>query len=107
VVSPGEPLTYTLHVANTGNAPLHVTITDTLPQHVAYVGPLVWTTTLSATGDTWQHTFVVTVEAGYDGVLVNRVQAASEEGAAGEGLAVTNGYRLYLPTLMSGAGQSS
>jgi uncharacterized repeat protein (TIGR01451 family) len=104
-VSPGELLTYTLHVANTGNVPLNVTITDTLPQHVAYAGPLVWTTTLSATGDTWEHTFAVTVEAGYDGVLVNRAQAASEDGATDECFAVTNGYRLYLPTLIAGSDQ--
>ncbi len=96
-VLPGEPLTYTIRVVNTGDLELHTTITDTLPAHVVYAGPLVWTATITTPGGVWEHSFAVTVEEGYSGALINRVQVASEEGAAGESFVLTNGRKVYLP----------
>jgi uncharacterized repeat protein (TIGR01451 family) len=99
-VQPGAPLTYTIRVANTGDVALHATVTDTLPLHVAYAGPLVWTPTITTPGGVWEQTFVVTVEAGYSGTLVNTVQVTTDEGASGVGLAISNGGRVYLPLVV-------
>jgi uncharacterized repeat protein (TIGR01451 family) len=98
-VQPGAPLTYTIRVANSGDVTLHATVTDTLPPHVTYAGPLVWTPTITIPGGVWEQTFVVTVEAGYSGVLVNTVQVTTDEGASGVGLAISNGERVYLPLI--------
>ena len=83
LVIPGEPLTYTLYVTNTGNFHLNATITDVLPNHVTPGGLRTWTATISAPGGIWTETIVVTVEAGYTGPLTNVVQVATEEGATG------------------------
>jgi uncharacterized repeat protein (TIGR01451 family) len=82
-VRAGEPLTYTLRVANTGNVDLHATVTDTLPTQVSPSGVLTWTPVITAPGGVWKQTVVVTVEIGYEGTLTNVVQATTEEGANG------------------------
>jgi uncharacterized repeat protein (TIGR01451 family) len=99
-VQPGAPLTYTIRVVNNGDVELHATVTDTLPAHVTYTGPLVWTPTITTPGGVWEQTFVVTVEAGYTGALVNRVQVTTDESETGECVAITNGSKTYLPIIM-------
>jgi uncharacterized repeat protein (TIGR01451 family) len=96
-VAPGELLTYTVRIANTGDLDLHATVTDTLSAHVTYTGPLVWTPTITAPGGTWEHTFAVTVELGYAGPLTNLVEVATEEGTTGRAIAIVNAYKIYLP----------
>jgi uncharacterized repeat protein (TIGR01451 family) len=83
LVIPGEPLTYTLYVTNTGNFHLSATITDVLPNHVTPGGSRTWTATISAPAGVWTETIVVTPEVGYAGPLTNVARVATEEGAAG------------------------
>jgi uncharacterized repeat protein (TIGR01451 family) len=99
-VAPGELLTYTIRIANTGDLDLHATVTDTLPGHVAYTGPLVWTPTITTPGGTWEHTFAVTVELGYTGTLTNLVEVATKEGPTGRAIVIVNAYEIYLPLVM-------
>jgi len=96
-VQAGKPLTYTIRVANTGHTDLHATVRDTLPAHVTPTGVLTWTPTITAPGGIWEHTFVVTVETGYLGALVNQVEVTTEEGATGATVTVSNGHKIYLP----------
>jgi uncharacterized repeat protein (TIGR01451 family) len=102
LVQGGAPLTYTIHVANTGNVTLTATITDTLPEHVTTTQPLVWASqVIPAPGGVWAGTVVVTVELDYTGPLINVVQVTTEEGATGVYTeTVTSGYQIYLPLLM-------
>jgi uncharacterized repeat protein (TIGR01451 family) len=83
LVVPGEPLTYTLYVTNTGAFHLNATITDVLPSHVTPGGSRTWTTTIPAPGGIWTETVVVTPETGYAGPLTNVVRVATREGATG------------------------
>jgi uncharacterized repeat protein (TIGR01451 family) len=99
-VAPGELLTYTVRIANTGELALHATVTDTLSAHVTYTGPLVWTPTITAPGGTWEHTFAVTVELGYTGPLTNLVEVATEEGATGRAIVIVNAAKIYLPLVV-------
>ena len=99
-VQSGATLTYTLRVTNIGNVALHAAITDTLPTHVTPTGILTWSPTITAPGGIWEHTMVVTVEAGYSGPLVNTVQVTTEESATGFSAIVTNGYKVYLPSVI-------
>jgi len=98
-VQAGVTLTYTIRVVNNGDVELHATVTDTLPAHVTYAGPLVWTPTIAAS-DVWTRTLIVTVEAGYTGTLINRVQVTTDEGETGECVAITNGSKTYLPLII-------
>jgi len=102
LVQGGLPLTYTIHVANTGNVDLHAIITDTLPEHVTTTQPLVWASQVIPTpGGVWTQQVVVTVEMGYTGPLINVVQVTTEEGATGVYTeTVTSGYKIYLPLIM-------
>ncbi len=113
-VRPGDPLTYTLSVANVGLFSLTATITDTLPEHVIPGGVLTWTAEL-APGAEWAETVQVTVESSFTGVLTNVVQATSDLGSSGAaqiivlveepiaGLAATNTSptMLGLPTVLT------
>jgi uncharacterized repeat protein (TIGR01451 family) len=115
-VQAGERLTYTIYVTNTGEAPLHAAITDTLPLHVALgqtsggtlvlpggeVG-IVWTALVPAPGGVWTETVIVSVEEGYAGPLVNRVAVTTREGATGAARVVVNAARSYLPLVLKNA----
>jgi uncharacterized repeat protein (TIGR01451 family) len=99
-VPPGAPLTYTIHISNTGDLDLHALVTDTLPAHVVPTGILTWTPpAIAAPGGDWTLSFVVTVEAGYTGPFVNTVQVTTEEGASGVAIAITNAKKVYLPVV--------
>jgi uncharacterized repeat protein (TIGR01451 family) len=102
LVQGGAPLTYTIHVANTGNVTLTATITDTLPEHVTTTQPLVWASqVIPAPGGFWAEMVVVTVELDYTGPLINVVQVRTEEGATGVYTETSaSGYEIYLPLLM-------
>jgi uncharacterized repeat protein (TIGR01451 family) len=99
MIQPGASLTYTLRVVNTGTIALHAIVTDTLPAHVTPTGILTWTPTITAPGGSWTQTVVVTVEMGYTGVLINRLDVTTTEGVGGVALAVTNGSKVYLPLI--------
>jgi parallel beta-helix repeat protein len=88
LVQPGAPLTYTIHVTNTGIVTLTATITDILPDHAIPTGYYTWTgilapTSAGAPGGVWTETVVITVETDYAGPLTNVVQVMTDEGARG------------------------
>ena len=99
VVQPGGQLTYTLRVINTGTTTLHALMTDTLPAHVTPTGVLTWTPTITTPGGSWTQTVVVTVEMGYTGTILNRLDVTTAEGVGGSALAITNGTKVYLPLI--------
>jgi uncharacterized repeat protein (TIGR01451 family) len=82
-VQAGEPLSFYLTVANTGDLPLTATITDVLPPHVTYQGDLTWSATLPGLGGTWTQEIAVVPDLDYRGKLVNRVLVTTREGAVG------------------------
>jgi uncharacterized repeat protein (TIGR01451 family) len=111
-VQAGAQLTYTIYVTNTGNVTLNATVTDTLPIHITPGktssdtlilpgGTLTWTPTIPAPGGIWKQTVVVTVEAGYAGLLTNVVQVLAKEGAKGKATStVCSRCCVYLPLLL-------
>ncbi len=99
VIQPGAPLTYTLRVINTGTTALHAIVTDTLPAHVTPTGILTWTPTITAPGGSWMQTVVVTVDLGYTGVVLNRLDVTTAEGVGGLAYALTNGTKVCLPLI--------
>ncbi len=109
IVAPGERLTYTLQLTNTGNVTLTATLTDILPANVSPAGLLTWTTSLSVPGGVWSATVVVTVATGYTGPLTNVAQVTTAEGA-GESVTVTTEAQFpappLTPTLISPANSS-
>jgi uncharacterized repeat protein (TIGR01451 family) len=92
---PGEQLTYTICVTNTGTVALHATITDTLPAQILggtasggttllFPGETItWTGVTIPISGVWTYSFAVTVATSHVGPLVNLVQVSSEEGATG------------------------
>jgi uncharacterized repeat protein (TIGR01451 family) len=122
-VQPGEQLTYTIHITNTGNFDLHATVTDTLPLSVKLGGTLpppggtltppggtvalpdgrvavTWTAVITAPGGTWVGTILATVNEGYVGPLINQVEVTTEEGVMGQARAIVNARLIYLPLVM-------
>lgn len=108
-VAPGEQLTYTISVVNTGDVDLDAIITDTLPAHVTSSGAaplpggasgITWTANITAPGGVWAETVVVTVAQDYGGALINRVGVTTEEGARGEALVIVNARRIFLPLVL-------
>jgi hypothetical protein len=82
-VQAGARLTYTLRVTNSGEVDLHMTISDVLPAQVAPTGLLTWRPGVIAPGEVWVQQVVVTAAQDYAGTLLNRVEAAAEQGATG------------------------
>jgi uncharacterized repeat protein (TIGR01451 family) len=124
-VQPGEQLTYTITVINTGSFGLHATVTDTLPFSVTLGGTLIppggtlippggtvilpdgrtavtWTAVLPGPGSLWTGTIVVTVDEGYAGLLTNLVEVTTKEGVMGQARAMVNARKVYLPLVMRG-----
>ncbi len=98
-VEPGQPLTYTIQVINTGTVELHATVTDNLPDQVTYGGSTIWTPTI-VPGDIWSTTFVVHTQASYTGALINQVVVTTTEGVTGTSQAITNGNWVFLPLIL-------
>jgi uncharacterized repeat protein (TIGR01451 family) len=111
-VQPGEQVTYTLDVTNTGDIDLHAVITDTLPTHVTSGKtsggttllpgqPFTWTAFIP-TSSIWTETVIVTVETGYSGSLTNVVEVTTAEGATGTGSITVNtvSCKVYLPLVL-------
>ena len=111
-VEPGAPLTYTIRVTNTGSMTLTATVADALPEHITPGrtsggtlilpgGVVTWTGVSILPQEIWAETVVVTVEMGYAGPLINRVEVTTEEGAAGaDSVTVSAGWTIYLPLVM-------
>ena len=76
----GGVLTYTLRVTNTGTVTLTFDVTDTVPGNVTPTGTITWSSITLAPNEVWTQTLPLTVEAGYSGTLVNRVDVSSVEG---------------------------
>jgi serine protease AprX len=94
MVLPGERLTYTLYVTNTGGLTLTTTITDSLPYHIASGetadgtaivpgGEVIWSPIRIIPGGVWTETIAITVQMRYAGPLTNVVHVVTEEGARG------------------------
>jgi len=81
IFAPGETITYTIEVTNTGNVTLlNVKIEDAIPDGTAYSGALTpvdgklsWDIASIAPGDTETRTFAVTVEA-EEGIIANKAE---------------------------------
>jgi uncharacterized repeat protein (TIGR01451 family) len=83
-VQAGEQVVYTIVVTNTGNAVLHATVTDYLPEQLIPGGTRTWRPTIAAGGGVWQQTVTGYVEMGYTGPLTNVVQVTTSEGPTAE-----------------------
>jgi uncharacterized repeat protein (TIGR01451 family) len=100
---PGFPLTYTLHVTNTGFVDLNATITDTLPDQVTPSGVRTWTATVPAFGGVWTGQVVITVAPEANGLLTNQVEVTSAEGASGQFTQTTRvGHWYHFPVILRG-----
>ena len=103
MVVAGERVTYTLRMTNTGNIALSGIVTDTLPAHVTPTGIQTWTLANLSPGNVWTQPVIITVTRGYSGILINRVQVTTQEGAEGESQVsiYAIGYQVYLPVVLS------
>ena len=116
-VKAGAELTYTIGLTNLSNVDLHCIVTDTLPTHVisgqtsggTAILPgteVTWTPVVTAAGGVWLQQFVVTVETGYTGSLVNLLRVTTLEGPTGiiteTSTVVSTGYYIYLPVVLRG-----
>jgi uncharacterized repeat protein (TIGR01451 family) len=95
MVRPGEKVTYTLEVVNSGNVDLHATVTDTLPGQVSPTGTITWNQFIPSKGGSWTQELEVTVDEDYEGTLSNHLEVTSLEGAIGEDSAVVEAIILY------------
>lgn len=100
VIWAGSPLTYSLIVTNTGNAPLHATIVDILPPEASPGGARTWTALIPWPDGVWKETVRVTISRYASGTLTNLLQVTTEEGAEAidvETSEATGFKRIYLP----------
>ena len=67
LAQPGDILTYTIHVSNTGTVALHTSITDTLPLPIT---PITWTSPVSVSGNTFVWTPTITVSNAWTATVV-------------------------------------
>jgi uncharacterized repeat protein (TIGR01451 family) len=99
----GAPLTYTIHVTNSGRVDLHAIVTDAMPSQVTPGGTLTWPAVITAPGGVWTQQITVNVEADYSGPLTNVVRVAADEGATGVYTATSAAvveHARYLPLVM-------
>ncbi|NKQ37347.1 MAG: DUF11 domain-containing protein [Chloroflexi bacterium] len=114
IISDGQPITYTLTVANDGTLTVtNVLITDTIPLNTSLLstdgvlnGSVVsWQTAALAPGDQIQGQLIVTPTLPVSGTLVIRnefygVQADNTEGVRGTAvITIINGKSVYLPVI--------
>jgi uncharacterized repeat protein (TIGR01451 family) len=111
--TPGQLITYTLHITNTGIVDLHATITDTLPLSVTLretcgttltlpsgMLGITWTATVTAPSGAWVETVVVIVDEGSMGPLTNLMEVITKEGVTGSARVTANPYKVYLPVVV-------
>jgi parallel beta-helix repeat protein len=94
----GELVTYTLRAISYDSFTHTATMIDILPAHVTPTGVLTWAPVTIVPYEAWTETVVVTVEAGYHGVLTNVLHMASLEGYSG---AYTLTTPVYIPVQAS------
>ncbi len=102
-VRAGERLTYTIRVTNYSTETYTANITDTLPDHLTFTGIITsWTGQIIDPGveHTWVQSIVVTVEAGYSGLLTNTVDVTTDVGETGAAELVIGCYAVYLPVVL-------
>jgi uncharacterized repeat protein (TIGR01451 family) len=80
---PGDNLTYSIYVTNTGYLTLNATIVDTLPPEVTTSDQTSWSSVGIDPDEVWMETIAVTVNPGVSGIITNVVQVTTDEGAAG------------------------
>ena len=88
LVGPGEALTWTVWVTNTGNVTLTLSVTDTLPAGLTPTGDVMWAPELGSPGAVWSATLPTVADADAAGPLTNVVTATSVQGASGAAQAV-------------------
>ncbi len=89
IAAPGANIIYTLYATNTGNTPLQVVITDTLPAHLLeQSGVLTWTFSL-APGEVWVQTVPVRLALDYSGKLTNTLAAWTQAGVTDSAVLVS------------------
>ncbi|GAB4432456.1 MAG: hypothetical protein Kow0031_13850 [Anaerolineae bacterium] len=85
----GFPLIYTIRVTNTGDVNLTVDVVDHLPPGVTANSPTTFRDIFIPFGGVWQGVITTTVNPDTLGLLTNRVEATSREGATGEAIEET------------------
>lgn len=98
-VRPGDTLSLTLQVTNTGLVPLTTIITDHLPAHTEPGGTVTWSAVITP-GQVWSRTVSLRADPEYTGILTNRLEARTGPGT--EDSSVWVGYALrplYLPLI--------
>ena len=71
----GQPLTYTLTITNLSYTPVELVLLNSLPAQVTPSGDLTYSVVLTTYHQTWIGKITTTVLAGYEGPLVNRLEA--------------------------------
>lgn len=101
-VQDGALLTYTLRVTNTSDITFTTTITDILPNQVIPTGVLTWAPIITGPDGVWTQQIVVTVQTGYTGSLINRLEVTTQEGPTGRAsiTVCANHCIVYLPTIL-------
>ena len=101
VATPGAQVNYTIRVTNTSVVRLTTAITDFLPDHVSPGGVRTWPPETLDPGEVRIEMVAVTVDADYIGVLTNVVEVATDQGASGTWVEVSQaGCRLHMPLVL-------
>ena len=121
---PGDPLTFTLNIANTGNKIAHtVVVTDIVPPALVpasvgfdsslaitptgHIPPFVWIVEPLSVGESGVITITGLIKPSLppDFVIINRATIwTPEDNTPGNNtdIAIVNGYTMYLPLVMKG-----
>ncbi|MCP4539561.1 MAG: PKD domain-containing protein [Chloroflexi bacterium] len=82
-VEPGDKLTYTIYVTNTGLLTLTADIVDTLPTEVTPSDPTSWSSVAIDPEEVWMEMIAVTVYTDVNGIITNVVHVDTDEGPTG------------------------